>query len=82
MKKQELANIINENYFISIKEFSRKTNIYFTSSPVKTERYGTVVVETYEVQCDDGILIIKGAAIGYPDWTDFSIGYVTAFNNE
>lgn len=79
MKSNELKNLVNSYDYRSIQEFSRKTKFTFKNPPIDILKIGYSVIETYKVECEDGIVIIKGAAVAGIEWTDFGVGYVIAY---
>lgn len=78
MKCNELKDLVNSYDYRSIQEFTRKTNFIFKNPPIVTEKIGYSIIETYEVECEDGIVHIKGSAIAGDEWTDFGVGYIIA----
>ncbi len=80
MKIKELINIIYSGYFRSIKETKNAgtlNNLHWElidSNRVSDD----LTIDTYEVLCDNGSVIVRGAGITPDNWTNYSIGYVIA----
>lgn len=79
MKCNELKKLVNSYDYRSLQEFSRKTNFTFKKAPIDSQKIGYSLIETYAVECEDGIVNIKGSAVAGPEWIDFGIGYIIAY---
>lgn len=79
MKTADLISRVNNWDYCSIRDFCKRNNFKFPNPPVETKQIGETIIETYEVQCEDGIVTIKGSAITGPEWTDFGVGYIIAY---
>lgn len=79
MKTSDLLNHLNLRDYCSIHDFCCFTNFKFDEPPIESRYLGDVIIDKYEVKCDDGIAIVMGARTAGPEWTNITVGYVTAY---
>lgn len=64
---------------VRFKNFQERQISHLRKLQLIPKKIGYSLIETYEVECEDGIVNIKGSAVAGPEWTDFGIGYIIAY---
>lgn len=64
---------------VHYRNFQEKQISHLRKLQSNLKKNGYSLIETYEVECEDGIVNIKGSAVAGPEWTDFGIGYIIAY---
>ena len=79
MTKHDAIVEVNSKTFRSISNIHQKLpKLNISKNPIDVNYIGhDIYIYTYECQCDDGIINIKGA-LYTPNWNEYTVGYVFA----